>query len=76
MEIPSGTQVSVLPLETGSQAESSGLKWQLDGIVWDRGSFGISNMTSENSFSIRVIRGRFLVMVPLPVSKAGFSQEE
>ncbi|MCL2833973.1 MAG: thiamine diphosphokinase [Treponema sp.] len=72
MNVKADTVVSVLPLETGSRACSGGLKWPLDNIVWDRGSVGISNRAPEGQFFVRTIAGRFLVMVPLLASKAGF----
>ena len=61
-----GSLVSVFPLGIGPwAAESQGLKWHLDGLSWERGSFGISNRTVEERFAIRVIQGRFMIIVPL-----------
>jgi thiamine pyrophosphokinase len=59
-----GRAVSVFPLGAGPwRAVSSGLKWPLDGLVWDRGFFGISNYAA-GAFSIRAAAGRFMVILP------------
>jgi thiamine pyrophosphokinase len=56
--------ISVFPLETGDwQAESRGLKWPLSGLPWNRGFFGVSNAAPGGDFEIRVLRGRFLVVI-------------
>ena len=61
--LPLKSRVSVFPLGAGPwAAESSGLKWPLKGLVWDRGSFGLSNVAEEGTLEIRSIRGRFMVM--------------
>jgi thiamine pyrophosphokinase len=66
LEMPIGSLVSIFPLGEGYwEAESSGLKWPLSSLNWNRGSFGISNRTDKETFSIRVIRGRFMIIVPL-----------
>jgi thiamine pyrophosphokinase len=58
--------ISVFPLGIGPwKAESSGLKWSLDSLVWDRGFFGISNEAPKGRFSINAIRGSFLILTPL-----------
>jgi thiamine pyrophosphokinase len=60
--------VSVFPLGDGPwSARSEGLKWPLDGLSWDRGFFGISNVIDNNvaasgEFSIRALSGRFLIV--------------
>ncbi|GHV81109.1 hypothetical protein AGMMS49944_29000 [Spirochaetia bacterium] len=57
--------VSVFPLGCGPwEAESKGLKWPLAGLPWKRGFFGVSNVALDGCFEIRVIRGRFLVILP------------
>ncbi|MDR2136114.1 MAG: thiamine diphosphokinase [Treponema sp.] len=64
---PPGSLVSVFPLGAGPwEAESAGLKWQLAGLPWDRGFFGLSNVAENGRFSLRARRGRFLVVLPLP----------
>jgi thiamine pyrophosphokinase len=56
--------VSVFPLGTGPwKAQSTGLKWQLASAQWRRGFFGISNAAETESFTIRVLTGRFLVLI-------------
>ena len=58
--------VSVFPLGDGPwAAASSGLRWPLAGLPWDRGFFGISNEAPEGRFLVRAERGRFMVMFPL-----------
>ena len=55
--------VSVFPLGVGPwKAESCGLKWPLDGLSWDRGFFGLSNV-AEGEFSIKAVEGRFMVVL-------------
>ena len=56
--------ISVFPLGAGPwEAESSGLKWPLAGLSWDRGAFGVSNVITESPFEIRSARGRFMVII-------------
>jgi thiamine pyrophosphokinase len=55
--------VSVFPVGKGPWcAKSEGLKWPLDSLSWNRGFFGLSNV-SNGLFSISITRGRFLVIV-------------
>ena len=57
--------VSVFPLGSGPwEAKSSGLKWQLEGLPWNRGFFGLSNVAVDGKFSIEVKSGRFMVILP------------
>ena len=57
--------VSVFPMGTGPwEAKSEGLKWPLDGLLWDRCFFGISNVAPNGEFFIRVEKGRFMVILP------------
>jgi len=66
LNLPKDTQVSVFPAGEGQrEIQSSGLKWPLDNVKWDRGSFGISNRTTADFFTVRVVRGRFLIIIPL-----------
>jgi thiamine pyrophosphokinase len=63
---PPGSMVSLVPLAAGPwEVESSGLKWPLAGLAWDRGSFGVSNRAPAGDFSVRALRGRFMVITPL-----------
>ena len=61
-----GAVVSVFPLGGGPwTAESAGLKWPLEGLSWDRGFFGLSNVAVNGDFSITAEAGRFMVILPL-----------
>jgi thiamine pyrophosphokinase len=68
--LPPGSLVSVFPLREGPwQAESSGLKWPLNGLSWETdgpaaGAFSLSNTVENDPFEIRSQRGRFLVILP------------
>jgi thiamine pyrophosphokinase len=68
LKLEKKTCVSVFPLGDGPwKAASSGLKWQLMGLSWERGFFGLSNITTEGLFSIKAEEGRFMVIVPLKI---------
>jgi thiamine pyrophosphokinase len=55
--------VSVFPLGKDQwEASSKGLKWQLDGLRWDRGFFGLSNVAVDGNFSVKAEAGRFMVI--------------
>jgi thiamine pyrophosphokinase len=67
-----GDLVSVFPLGGGPwEASSRGLKWPLEGLSWSRGFFGVSNLAPDGEFSIRALRGRFLILMPLCRQPAG-----
>ncbi len=68
--VPPGAMVSVFPCGSGPwRARSSGLKWPLDGVSWERGSFGVSNESTANGrFSIAAEAGRFFLVLPLGAS--------
>jgi thiamine pyrophosphokinase len=74
-EISPGGIISVFPLGSGPwAAESLGLTWPLNGLVWNRGSFGISNTATGRKFSITAKKGRFMVILPLNITVVeGFS---
>jgi thiamine pyrophosphokinase len=60
-----GAIVSVFPLGAGPwRAASSGLKWPLNGVSWDRGFFGLSNIAVNGEFSIVAETGRFMIILP------------
>jgi thiamine pyrophosphokinase len=62
-DVAIGRVVSVFPLATGPwQAESSGLKWPLDGVCWENGGFSLSNVAQEAPFEISSKKGDFLVI--------------
>ena len=64
--LPPESLVSVFPLGAGPwEAESSGLKWPLNGLSWERGFFGVSNVALNGPFEIRSFRGRFMVIMPM-----------
>jgi len=64
--VPPGSTVSLFPLGPGPwEAESSGLKWPLRGLLWERGSAWISNTASEGSFEIRAAQGRLMIILPM-----------
>lgn len=67
-KLKKGSLVSVFPLGSGNwEAKSEGLKWPLEGLAWDRGFFGISNVAPLGDFSISAEKGRFMVILPLEV---------
>ncbi|MCL1993095.1 MAG: thiamine diphosphokinase [Spirochaetes bacterium] len=62
-----GDIISVFPLGGGVwKAASKGLKWPLDGLSWNRGFFGLSNVALEENISITAAAGRFMVIAGLP----------
>jgi thiamine pyrophosphokinase len=66
LEIPPGSLVSIFPLGAGPwKVRSQGLRWPLDDLPWDPGFFGISNIAGAGPFSLDVVEGRFLVILPL-----------
>lgn len=59
-----GGLVSVFPLGAGPwKARSRGLKWPLEGLPWDRGFFGLSNVAEAGNFSIRAYQGKFMIII-------------
>ena len=65
MNLDEDTIVSVFPLGAGPwEAFSSGLKWPLAGLPWNRGFFGLSNVVMDGGFSIKAEQGRFMVILP------------
>ena len=66
LKIEKGAVVSVFPLGEGQwEAKSVGLKWQLNGLRWDRGFFGLSNVAVDGDFSVTAEAGRFMVITLL-----------
>jgi thiamine pyrophosphokinase len=73
LSVKPGELVSVFPLGAGPwKAESGGLKWPLDGLAWERGFFGLSNVAETGNFFIRAGAGRFMIIVPGRFQNAGF----
>jgi len=61
-----GKTVSLFPV--GSETctmHSSGLKWPLDELVWQRGSAGISNVVVSDEVVLKPKTGRLLFIYPL-----------
>jgi len=64
--LPPGSVVSVFPLGPGPwKAESTGLKWPINDLAWERGSAWISNIAAEGPFEIRAVRGRLMILTPM-----------
>jgi len=64
--LPPGSVVSVFPLEPGPwKAESTGLKWPINDLAWERGSAWISNIAAEGPFEIRAVKGRLMIITPM-----------
>jgi len=64
LKLEKGAAVSVFPLADGPwAAESTGLKWQLSGLPWTRGFFGLSNAAVDGELSIEAQKGRFMVVI-------------
>jgi thiamine pyrophosphokinase len=65
LQLDAGTVVSVFPLGSGPwRAESKGLRWSLNNLLWRHDFFSISNV-AEGSISIHALVGTFLVIIPL-----------
>jgi thiamine pyrophosphokinase len=69
LNLEAGALVSVFPLGGGPwQARSSGLKWPLDGLDWNRGFFGVSNVAAVSAVSgecrIKAEQVRFMIILP------------
>jgi len=63
--------VSVLPLGEGPwKILSSGLKWPLDGLTWDRGFAGLSNEALTGDVTLHITQGRFMVIIPFSLPQA------
>jgi thiamine pyrophosphokinase len=59
-----GTLVSVFPLGGGPwKAESTGLKWPLDKVRWERGLYSLSNVVVTPEIAINAGQGRFLIII-------------
>ena len=60
-----GETISFFPLGcVPCRMSSTGLKWPLDSLTWERGDFGLSNEFSDHEARIRVRSGRLLVIRP------------
>jgi thiamine pyrophosphokinase len=66
LRLPRGSLVSLFPLGAGPwRAHSSGLKWPLDRVAWNRGYSGISNLAESEALSVYTESGRFLLVTGL-----------
>jgi len=66
LKLEKGAVVSVFPLGEGEwKAKSTGLQWQLDGLSWNRGFFGLSNVAVDGDISVTAEAGRFMVITLL-----------
>lgn len=60
-----GSTVSVFPLGRASSGMlSEGLKWPLEGLEWNEGSFGVSNVACGKRVSITAGSSSLLVVLP------------
>jgi len=63
LTVEQGGLVSVFPLGGGPwKAESSGLKWPLNNVRWERGLYGLSNVAVAAKIEINAQQGRFIII--------------
>jgi thiamine pyrophosphokinase len=63
LTLKQGDLVSVFPLGGGPwKAHSTGLKWPLDNVRWERGLYGLSNVALEPEMTINALQGRFIII--------------
>jgi thiamine pyrophosphokinase len=66
-DCPKGSTVSVFPLGAETlRMESSGLKWPLAALRFERGAFGISNEATQARVRLEVVSGRALIIRTYP----------
>ncbi|HWP67895.1 MAG TPA: thiamine diphosphokinase [Rectinemataceae bacterium] len=64
--MPKESTVSVFPIGFVSRGmRSSGLKWPLEGLVWEKGQFGISNRSTDSRVDISAGSNALIVVVPI-----------
>ena len=64
LTLKQGSVVSVFPLGGGPwKAQSTGLKWPLDNVRWERGLYGLSNVALEPGVSVSATQGRFIIII-------------
>lgn len=62
-----GSLVSIFPVRNSvCRMNSEGLKWSLNGLIWERGDVGISNETTTEQCRVEVLEGRILIIRELP----------
>ncbi len=66
-KVPPGSMVSVFPVgfEGSLGMSSSGLKWPLEGLNWEKGRFGISNESMGEELEISAGSSGLLIILPL-----------
>ena len=58
-----GSTVSIFPVGKSAGGMSSiGLKWPLNGLIWEEGFYGISNLVTEDELYISVDEGELLLI--------------
>ncbi len=63
-----GEIVSFFPAGTDTcSMVSRGLKWQLDGLVWQKGDAGVSNVVSDTRIEVDMLSGRLIMVRNLEV---------
>ena len=64
-----GQTVSFFPLSDGAAGlGSSGLKWSLDGLEWQPGHAGISNVVTDERMRVEIARGSLLMVRLMPAA--------
>jgi thiamine pyrophosphokinase len=68
LKLHPGAFLSIFPLGSGPwELRSQDLKWPLEGLPWDRGFFGLSNVLLKAEVSLFADQGRFLVVLPASI---------
>ncbi|MEW5816451.1 MAG: thiamine diphosphokinase [Spirochaetota bacterium] len=63
LEVKKGERVSFFPIgKDKCTMKTRGLKWPLDGLQWQRGDFGISNICTEERLSVTMQSGRIILI--------------
>jgi thiamine pyrophosphokinase len=61
-----GATISVFPLAGGAAGmRSEGLKWPLDGLVWDQSHFGVSNVATTGKIFVDPGQRPLFIVMPL-----------
>lgn len=61
-----GLTVSLFPAgKEGCRIKSTGLKWPLDTLVWEKGDAGISNLVTKETLVLEPIEGRAIMVYSL-----------
>ena len=58
-----GNTVSIFPAGTEvCRMKSTGLKWSLNNLEWEKGDAGISNVVVENPFTVEMLAGKVILI--------------